>query len=170
MGTWSSPSYGPAASSLQVKVWLAISTKCTNRLEHWNAFLGAASSSTAVTETSTVMDDLVCVNGTGTDNFAGLCAFFCEIGYCPGSACTCTTMGTQRDKPDPLNVDGYSTWGLKCRVLGAVCLQPQLRILPGRGVLLQSAALATPTVSPFTAPACNSGEGSGSWAGLCSYA
>jgi hypothetical protein len=59
----------------------------------------------------------------GDANYAGLCDFACNYGYCPKTACSTT----QR-------------------------------------------AAYIPTSSPFTPPACTSGEGEGKMAGLCSFA
>lgn len=47
----------------------------------------------------------VCIAGTGTDNYGGLCSFLCHFGYCP-PPCTCTATGPRVPAPSGVNVYG----------------------------------------------------------------
>ncbi|KAK4107593.1 carbohydrate-binding module family 24 protein [Canariomyces notabilis] len=99
--------------------------------------------------------DMGCIKATGIGNFKGLCEFLRERDYCPVGACLCQAMGSPRPEP--------STHGLcaeGCRM--GYCPTGICAEEPG--------PLTTPTVSPFTPPACTSGTGSGELEGLCSYA
>ncbi|TVY62742.1 Mutanase [Lachnellula suecica] len=40
-----------------------------------------------------------CIAGTGTGNYAGLCSFSCDYGYCPPGPCTCTSYGNPVPTP-----------------------------------------------------------------------
>lgn len=42
----------------------------------------------------------VCVAGQGPGNYAGLCSFCCNFGYCPPGPCTCTQFGSQVPPPN----------------------------------------------------------------------
>ncbi|PWY83615.1 putative extracellular alpha-1,3-glucanase/mutanase [Aspergillus heteromorphus CBS 117.55] len=71
-------------STIAQVVGEAISTSCTDGLANYNAWVGSAKASTAVNAvTPALLEDQVCVNGTGPNNFAGLCGFACTYGYCP---------------------------------------------------------------------------------------
>ncbi|KAH8817117.1 putative alpha-1,3-glucanase/mutanase [Xylogone sp. PMI_703] len=48
----------------------------------------------------------VCVAGTGPGNYAGLCNFCCNYGYCPPGPCTCTAFGSQVPPPPTNGRDG----------------------------------------------------------------
>jgi hypothetical protein len=48
----------------------------------------------------------VCVGGTGAGNYAGLCGFACNYGYCPPGPCTCTKSGTPVPTPPTSGVKG----------------------------------------------------------------
>lgn len=89
----------------------AITTACDANLVNWNAWVGEARSTGAVSGNPDHMDDKVCVSGTGAYNFAGLCGFACELGYCPLGACLCKAMGTQKAKPNSTGVIGYPRAG-----------------------------------------------------------
>lgn len=60
----------------------------------------------------------VCVAGTGTGNYLGLCSFCCQYGYCPPGPCTCSTYGTQITPPASNGVVGVPIDGEDSSYLG----------------------------------------------------
>ena len=55
-----------------------ISTSCADGLANYNVWTGSAKASTSVNAiTPVLLDNQVCINGTGANNFAGLCEFAC---------------------------------------------------------------------------------------------
>ncbi|KAK3935749.1 glucan endo-1,3-alpha-glucosidase [Diplogelasinospora grovesii] len=61
----------------------------------------------------------VCVSGTGSGNFIGLCQFACQFGYCP-SPCTCTATGVQIPELPATGGNGYPliSAGSRCAYTG----------------------------------------------------
>ncbi|KUI69336.1 hypothetical protein VM1G_05453 [Cytospora mali] len=60
----------------------------------------STTTSTTVSTTSTTSSATstsVCVAGQGPGNYAGLCSFCCNFGYCPPGPCTCTAYGCYRN-------------------------------------------------------------------------
>jgi hypothetical protein len=49
----------------------------------------------------------VCISGTGSGNYAGLCSFSCQYGYCPTEVCSCTAYGSQIPAPPTNGKSGY---------------------------------------------------------------
>lgn len=146
----------------------AITNDCS--LVNWNAWVGNASSSSAISVTpSTSLDESVCVNGTGAYNFAGICEFACTYGYCPWTACTCTEMGIPRLKPNATGVQGYPIAGEDASYAGLCSFDCSYGYCPDTACGIVSAPLSTPTVSDFSPPACIGGTGEGNLMGLCSY-
>lgn len=79
-------------------------------------------------------------------------------------------MGDQVPKPKALNINGYPAAGLNDNYGGLCSFDCNLGYCPDTACATVSAPLTTPTVSPFTPPACTGGEGSDPFPGLCSYA
>lgn len=86
----SSPS-NPSTTSTSVKLTTLTSTSTT----------------TAPPPSSTSSSTIVCVGGTGSGNYVGLCNFCCEYGYCPPGPCTCTASGAPIPTPPVTGVNGY---------------------------------------------------------------
>lgn len=64
------------------------------------------------TTTSAPAGSSVCVSGSGSGNYGGLCSFCCQYGYCPSGPCTCNSYGSQRSPPPTTNVNGQPANGL----------------------------------------------------------
>jgi hypothetical protein len=79
-------------------------------------------------------------------------------------------MGDQVPKPEALNINGYPAAGLNDNYGGLCSFDCNLGYCPDTACATVSAPLTTPTVSPFTPPACTGGEGPDPFPGLCSYA
>ncbi|KAH8595187.1 putative alpha-1,3-glucanase/mutanase [Bisporella sp. PMI_857] len=60
----------------------------------------------------------VCIAGKGDANYAGLCSFCCNFGYCPPGPCTCTAYGTQVPPPPETGDVGKPLPGLGDSYLG----------------------------------------------------
>lgn len=148
----------------------AITTSCTDGLANWNAWVGSAQDSTKVNAiTPVLLENMVCVNGTGANNFAGLCEFGCRYGYCPVSACTCLDMGYQEEKPNATGVQGYPLEGLDASYSGLCSFDCNYGYCPDNACGTVDAPLSTPTVSDSAPPACVAGTGEGNLAGLCDF-
>ncbi|KAK4118355.1 carbohydrate-binding module family 24 protein, partial [Parathielavia appendiculata] len=61
---------------------------------------------------TTVPPATVCVEGTGTGNYEGLCSYTCGFGYCPPGPCTCLAYGTQVLPPPATHPAGVPATGL----------------------------------------------------------
>ncbi|GFF25111.1 hypothetical protein IFM46972_01287 [Aspergillus udagawae] len=149
----------------------SISDSCTDGIQNYNARVGGASSSAAVSvSTGLKLDDAVCVNGTGVNNFVGLCEFACHYGYCPYSACTCESLGAERKKPNATGTQGCPIPGEDATYSGLCSLSCNYGYCPENACGTEEVELTVPTVSDFAAPACVAGTDDGDLAGLCSYA
>jgi hypothetical protein len=149
----------------------SISDSCTDGIQNYNAWVGCASSSTAVSASPGLkLDDAVCVNGTGVNNFVGLCGFACHYGYCPYSACTCESLGAERKKPNAIGIQGYPI-AKEDATYSALCsFSCNYGYCPENACGTEEVELTVPTVSEFASPACVAGTGDGDLAGLCLYA
>ncbi|OJJ42117.1 hypothetical protein ASPZODRAFT_77659 [Penicilliopsis zonata CBS 506.65] len=140
-------------ASLATVAGKAITSDCTDDIENWNAWVGSALSSATVSATPALsVSDQVCVNGTGWENFEGICGFACEYGYCPVSACTCNLMGAQKTAPNATGVEGYPIAGEDASYDGLCSYDCNHGYCPPSACSTVSAALSTPTVSDFTLP------------------
>ncbi|KAJ5651622.1 uncharacterized protein N7484_005345 [Penicillium longicatenatum] len=148
----------------------AISGSCTNGIQNWNAWVGSATTGSAVSaRTSILLSEQKCINGTGAYNFAGLCEFACTYGYCPLGACTCTEMGLGYEKPNSTGVLGYPIAGEGASYSGLCSFDCNLGFCPPSACGTADVPLSTPSVSPFLPPACTAGTGTGNLAGLCDF-
>lgn len=132
----------------------AITTSCPNGFTNWNAWVGQGSSS-SVGATSVSSAGWGCIAGTVIGNFAGLCAYSCQYGYCPPGACICTKMGPPKTKPTSLNVQGYPAADLDENYLGLCafnCNYGYYGYCPPSACATSPQPLTTPTVSPFAPP------------------
>lgn len=150
----------------------AITTSCPKEITNWNAWVGSATAANTIPTTSPELsnNDAVCIEGFGVYNFAGLCNFTCQYGYCPIGACTCTAMGPAAQKPTPTGKQGYPIAGEDASYSGLCSFACNYGYCPDTTCGYVEVPLATPTVSPFLPPACTAGSGDGNLAGLCSYA
>ncbi|KAB8261806.1 glycosyl hydrolase family 71-domain-containing protein [Aspergillus pseudonomiae] len=149
----------------------SISTDCVKGLTNWNAWVGSSSASESVNaKPETNLFNQKCVNGTGADNFAGLCEFGCKYGYCPLGACYCQLQGEPRKTPNATGPMGYPREGLDASYSGLCAFDCPHGFCPDTACNTVSAPLSTPTVSPFLPPACIGGTGEGNLAGLCDFA
>lgn len=149
----------------------SISTDCVQGLTNWNAWVGSASGNENVKATPEMsMFDQKCINGTGTNNFAGLCEFACMYGYCPLGACYCEQQGEPRTVPNATGPMGYPREGLDASYSGLCAFDCRHNYCPEEACATVPAPLTTPTVSNFLPPTCVSGTGEGNLAGLCSFA
>lgn len=62
--------------------------------------------------------DKVCIAGTGSDNYVGLCSFCCTYGYCPAGPCTCTEYGDPVPSPPSTGARGAPLVGEDDSYLG----------------------------------------------------
>ncbi|QRD84998.1 putative alpha-1,3-glucanase [Aspergillus flavus] len=149
----------------------SISTNCVKGLTNWNAWVGSASASESVNaKPETNLFNQKCINGTGANNFAGLCEFGCKYGYCPLGACYCQLQGEPRETPNATGPMGYPQAGLDASYSGLCAFDCPHGFCPDTACSTVSAPLSTPTVSPFLPPACIGGTGEGNLAGLCDFA
>ncbi|OKL58597.1 hypothetical protein UA08_06382 [Talaromyces atroroseus] len=148
----------------------SITTDCTDDIENWNAWVGSADGPAISATPTLTLSESVCINGTGANNFEGLCEFACELGYCPISACTCTMMGAQKTLPNATDVSGYPLSGEDASYEGLCAFDCTYGYCPTGACGTTSAPLSTPTVSDFDNPACVGGDGEGNLKGLCAFA
>ena len=157
----------------------AITINCTrasdqNGLTNWNAWVGSTTGAGVYAAPALAISEQVCIQGTGTNNFTGLCGFACSYGYCPIDACLCQAMGAPNKLPGP-NTTGYGTIGypaagLDASYSGVCAFDCNYGYCPSSTCDTVQHPLTTPTVSDFLPPACNAGTGEGNVAGLCSFA
>ncbi|KAL6229448.1 glycosyl hydrolase family 71-domain-containing protein [Aspergillus navahoensis] len=148
-----------------------ISTKCVGGLTNWNAWVGSSNAGVSISATpKTSMFNEKCINGTGANNFAGLCEFGCRYGYCPLGACYCQQQGEAITAPNATGPMGYPLEGLDASYSGLCAYDCAHNYCPESACGTVSAPLTIPTVSDFLPPACIAGTGEGNLAGLCSFA
>lgn len=114
------------------------------------------------------IEGFVCIAGTSLAEFSVLCDFTCALGYCPISACVCTEIGPQPTLPNATGVVGYPTVNVDYEGLCAFACNYGL--YPSNYCSTVEVAVPTPTISPFTSPACTAGDGLGDFSDLCSWA
>jgi len=66
---------------------------------------------TTTTASSSPSSTGTCIAGSGTGNYAGLCSFCCNFGYCPPGPCTCTAYGNPVPTPPTTGVNGVPIAG-----------------------------------------------------------
>ncbi|PTU21963.1 hypothetical protein P175DRAFT_0424640, partial [Aspergillus ochraceoroseus IBT 24754] len=147
----------------------SITSVCDNGFQNWNAWVGSATAIGTTFAKSLSLSNDTCVEGTGTGNFAGLCEFSCQYGYCPIGACYCTKMGMAATLPNATGTIGYPAAGEDANYSGLCSFSCNYGYCPDGACGTVEVPLSTPTSSPFTPSACVAGEGEGNLAGLCSY-
>ncbi|KAF4176160.1 hypothetical protein CNMCM8694_000091 [Aspergillus lentulus] len=174
------PFFG-ATGDVEVSLWRAgnkiltltgkpISSSCPHAIQNWNAWVGSVQSSGGPSRTPKLdLSHRECINGTGANNFEGLCGFSCRYGYCPIGACTCTRLGESRKKPNATGIQGYPLEGESASYGGLCSFDCNYGFCPDTACGTTSAPLSVPTVSEFLPPACIAGSGEGNLGGLCSY-
>ncbi|RAH87503.1 hypothetical protein BO86DRAFT_300109 [Aspergillus japonicus CBS 114.51] len=150
---------------------IVIGCSSSTNIENWNAWVGSAMASATIDAKPTYsLLDAVCIEGWGTGNFDGLCAFTCSLGYCPVGACLCKKMGPQPELPKSLGVVGYPIAGETADYSGLCAFACNYGYCPPAACGTTEVALTVTTASPFTPATCTAGQGEGDLAGLCSYA
>ncbi|PYI21842.1 hypothetical protein BO99DRAFT_316686, partial [Aspergillus violaceofuscus CBS 115571] len=148
----------------------SITTTCNDGYENWNAWVGSDVSPALDLKIPRPIGTDVCVEGTGVGNFAGLCEFACNYGYCPVGACYCTMVGEQRTLPNATGITGYPAAGEDANYSGLCSFTCNYGYCPEGACATVSSPLTIPSSSPFTPSACVAGTGEGNLGGLCSYA
>ena len=120
--------------------------------------MGEADGSAVSATPTRTRSQQVCVSGTGIGNFEGLCNFSCNFGYCPISACLCKEYGAAIPGPPATGQMGYPAAGLDANYGGLCAFNCQRNNCPLGACNTVLAPLSTPTVSPFTPPACVEGR------------
>jgi hypothetical protein len=69
--------------------------------------IARSSTPTPAESTATSSPSPVCIAGTGSGNYLGLCSFCCNFGYCPPGPCACTASGSPVPTPPTIGVNGY---------------------------------------------------------------
>lgn len=157
--------------TLATVIGAEITEACPHGIQNWNAWVGADSGSSIPSATPTLnLDEQVCIEGTGVDNFVDLCEFSCGYGYCPIGACTCLAMGKQVPLPPSVGVKGYPRSGESASYSGLCAFACDLDYCPDTACGTVSVPLSTPTVSPFDPSACTGGLGVDNLGGLCGFA
>ncbi|KAL4947908.1 glycosyl hydrolase family 71-domain-containing protein [Aspergillus filifer] len=151
-----------------------ISGSCNGQLTNWNAWVGEADGPSVDATPTLARSDQACIQGTGVDNFGGICSFACQYGYCPISACVCQAVGAPVEGPAATHPVGYPLAGLDASYSG-ICAFDCLRgYCPDTACSTVSAPLTVPTVSDFDPPACIAGQVqpgvTDGLSGLCSFA
>ena len=123
------------------------------------------------TNTPQVPNPSVCVAGVGAGNYAGLCSFCCNYGYCPPGPCSCSEYGTQVSPPAASWPVGYPVDGLDDSFLGLCSFACNHGYCPPAACTtrLTGASVHVPRSTP-TSSVCVAGVGEGNYAGLCSFA
>ncbi|KAH8666486.1 glycosyl hydrolase family 71-domain-containing protein, partial [Xylariales sp. PMI_506] len=151
-----------------------ISDSCTDGITNWNAWVGEADGDAISATPTLTRSEQACIQGTGMNNFAGICSFSCGYGYCPISACVCEAVGEPVTAPSATGPVGYPISGEDASYEGVCAFDCEHGYCPDSACTTVSAPLTTPTVSDFYYPACIAGEVlssvSAGLTGLCSFA
>ncbi|KAH8800156.1 hypothetical protein F5884DRAFT_904863 [Xylogone sp. PMI_703] len=122
---------------------------------------GTATNTATGVATSTPLG--VCVAGKGDGNFAGLCSFSCNFGYCP-KPCTCTELGAQVPPPAGNATTGYPAAGLTPDYI------PLCSYTCSHGYCPDGACTTNQDSSSVSGDVCNAGLGLvANQVGLCSF-
>lgn len=139
-------------------------TDCTRRVgSSWGGSISAVSPPKNINQMN-------CTQGTGANNFAGLCEFTCRYGYCPEASCVCTHWGDLEKEPKETGVKGYPLPGTSPAYVGLCSWACNHGYCPSSACGTVDGGTANPNTSPFLPPACTKGTGSGPFTGLCDYA
>lgn len=168
-----SVAYGGATGQVVVSVGSSlvmrgesITTSCNraadqNGVMNWNAWVGSATGASVHASPALPMEDQGCIKGTGAPAYQGLCEFSCHLNYCPIGACTCLAMGANVTRPTETGINGFPAAGLDSTYSGLCAFACQYGYCPPQACDTVEHDLTTPTVSPFSAPACIAGTGEG---------
>ncbi|THV53838.1 hypothetical protein BGAL_0041g00240 [Botrytis galanthina] len=147
-----------------------ISNDCQLGLANYNAYVMGATGDSSPALPDASICNLNCTSGSGAGDFQKLCAYSCAIGYCPKGACYCTGMGKAK-LPKVSGPVGYPIAGADANYEGLCNFACVYGYCPPEHCgTVSGLPMATPTVSPFTPPACVLGSGAGLLEGLCSFA
>ncbi|KAM7213118.1 Glycosyl hydrolase family 71 domain containing protein [Rhypophila decipiens] len=152
-----------------------------NRATNWNAYVASTSQHSQRFSPPAPLSSQVCTSGWGRNSFDPICNLTCKYGYCPSSACVCTSLGdaTPPPKDGGRPVPGYPFNGdanygglcnFVCKTLGSkYCSKMEsLKICS-----TTEQEPYNPPTSPFQPPVCVGGKGNGDGRGLyselCSY-
>ncbi|KAL6872703.1 hypothetical protein J3F83DRAFT_580668 [Trichoderma novae-zelandiae] len=151
----------------------SVETGCVGGVNNFNAVTGSGTSSQHISMTPSItLKDMVCINGTGANNFAGLCSFACQFGvYCPPQACVCLELGSvPGTEPKATHPNGYPIAGEDAAYSGLCSYDCSHGYCPPSACGTASEPLITPDVSDFETPYCHGGTGEGNLQGLCQFA
>lgn len=160
-----------------------ISNYCPNGLTNFNAWVGfnwgesqdsplkkrSETSGNLPVSPPLSISEMVCTRGFGANNFAGLCSFTCQYGYCPEAACTCTNFGPQKELPEATGTPGFPLPGASPAYGGLCSFACNYGYCPPSACGNVDGGTAIPDYSPFLPLTCNKGTGPGNLAGLCDY-
>ncbi|KAJ8061682.1 hypothetical protein OCU04_009483 [Sclerotinia nivalis] len=147
-----------------------ISNECEQGIANFNAYVMGAVGDSSIAVPEVPNCSLNCTSGSGAGDFQKLCAYSCALGYCPKGACYCTGMG-KAVLPKVSGPVGYPIAGADANFEGLCNFACVYGYCPPEHCgTVSGLPMATPTVSPFTPPACILGSGVGLLEGLCSYA
>ncbi|KAK3937497.1 glycosyl hydrolase family 71-domain-containing protein [Diplogelasinospora grovesii] len=137
--------------------------------------IGTQSCGDSISATPTLkISEQKCINGTGYQNFEGICDFAYRYGYCDHSACVCKAMGSPSATPSGVAPTGYPAAGLDASYAGVCAFDCEHGYCPPSACSYEESPLTTPTVSDFSPPACIAGSAiagpNSALGGLCSYA
>ncbi|KAM0181840.1 hypothetical protein ACHAPC_003991 [Botrytis cinerea] len=146
-----------------------ISNDCPLGIANYNAYVMGAMGDSSSTSPDINLCNLNCTSGSGAGDFEKLCSYSCGLGYCPKGACYCTGMGKAK-LPKVSGPVGYPIAGADANYEGLCNFACVYGYCPPEHCgTVSGLPMATPTVSPFTPPACVLGTGVGLLAGLCSF-
>ncbi|CAD6441946.1 87ebe840-189a-4cb8-90ff-f578280db540 [Sclerotinia trifoliorum] len=149
-----------------------ITTACTNSIENWNPWVGSGSgASVSVAAPIYLSDTLHCVRGTGTGDYAELCALACTFDYCP-TVCTCTQVGTVRTNTLKATGDiGCPAPGYDVTYEGLCSFGCNYGVCPKACTKIADISLCNPPpASAPPIPSCIAGTGIDTeWNSICSF-
>jgi hypothetical protein len=112
--------FNPAPTAAAASTNPAVATTASTITTIYSTTTSQKSTTTTATSTTTnpLNPTTVCVGGTGSGNYIGLCSFCCSYGYCPTGPCACTSSGSPVPTPPTTGVNGVPLPGEDSSYLG----------------------------------------------------